>query len=201
MPPPEHCPGCHRRLYIPTELSEAETKEFLSSKAAVREPDTPAHEVRPVRYRKLRIAWSAAWGAVVVLLVALWVRSTATWDNFNISSYFVSNSLNGMVSCGVGRFECDESWGSRSCPAGESQKRAGMKSILGNNTIAGFGLSNQASRSIIAFPYWFVVAIATVGGTLPWVSPERYRFSVRTLLLATTLAAVGLGLIIYTTRG
>src|ERR1700749_4721008 len=28
-----------------------------------------------VRFRKLQIAWSVAWGVVAVLLVALWVRS------------------------------------------------------------------------------------------------------------------------------
>src|SRR5262245_43262799 len=29
----------------------------------------------PMRYRKLRIAWSVFWGAVAVLLLVLWVRS------------------------------------------------------------------------------------------------------------------------------
>jgi hypothetical protein len=28
-----------------------------------------------MKYRKLRIAWSVAWGIVAVLLIALWVRS------------------------------------------------------------------------------------------------------------------------------
>ena len=28
-----------------------------------------------MRFRKLRIAWSVAWGVVAVLLIVLWVRS------------------------------------------------------------------------------------------------------------------------------
>ena len=31
--------------------------------------------VRPFHSRKLRIAWSVAWGVVAVLLCVLWVRS------------------------------------------------------------------------------------------------------------------------------
>jgi len=33
-----------------------------------------------MKYRKLRIAWSVAWGVVCLLLVALWVRSYSRWD-------------------------------------------------------------------------------------------------------------------------
>jgi hypothetical protein len=34
-----------------------------------------------MKYRKLRIAWSVAWGVVAVLLVVLWVRSYWVCDN------------------------------------------------------------------------------------------------------------------------
>ena len=35
-----------------------------------------------MKYRKLRIAWSVAWGAVAVLLGVLWVRSYWCRDEF-----------------------------------------------------------------------------------------------------------------------
>ena len=34
-----------------------------------------AYEMNRLKYRKLRIAWSVAWGMLAVLLIALWVRS------------------------------------------------------------------------------------------------------------------------------
>src|SRR4051812_23705941 len=36
-----------------------------------------------MRYRKLRIASSVAWGVVAVLLIVLWIRSYWYFDSFN----------------------------------------------------------------------------------------------------------------------
>ena len=36
--------------------------------------------IKPMRFRKLRIVWSVAWGMVAVLLCVLWVRSYWTGD-------------------------------------------------------------------------------------------------------------------------
>jgi hypothetical protein len=49
-------------------------------------------------------------------------------------------------------------------------------------------------------PYWFLVVIAGISAALcgiPWV---KWHFSLRTLLIATTLVAVGLGVIVYASR-
>ena len=43
------------------------------------------------------------------------------------------------------------------------------------------------------FPYWFAAFILGMIAELPWL---HWRFSLRTLLIATTLAAVVLGLIV-----
>jgi hypothetical protein len=46
-----------------------------------------------MRFRKLRIAWSVAWGVVAVLLCVLWVRSYTTLDEVYGNDgryYFVS---------------------------------------------------------------------------------------------------------------
>jgi hypothetical protein len=62
----------------------------------------------------------------------------------------------------------------------------------------------------IAIPYWFLIATsAIVGYCLPAVPTALYaatkapwpkRFSLRTLLIATTLVAVVLGLVVYLVR-
>ena len=38
---------------------------------------------RPMKHRKLRIAWSVAWGIAAVMLIALWVRSY-WWRDFKV---------------------------------------------------------------------------------------------------------------------
>jgi hypothetical protein len=51
---------------------------------------------------------------------------------------------------------------------------------------------------VIAYaPYWFLILMSILFGTAPWV---LRRFSLRTLLIATTLVAVVLGLIAYAAR-
>jgi hypothetical protein len=57
---------------------------------------------------------------------------------------------------------------------------------------------NYASGSIerdLSLPHWFLVAVVGTIGAIPWITNAR-RFSLRTLLIATTLVAVGLGLIV-----
>ena len=45
-----------------------------------------SHDAPQPRNRKLRIAWSAAWAIVAVLLIALWVRSYWWADSFSYIS-------------------------------------------------------------------------------------------------------------------
>ena len=45
----------------------------------------------------------------------------------------------------------------------------------------------------VMMPYWFVVAVSSVFSVLPWIR----RFSLRTMLIVTTLIAVVLGLIVW----
>src|SRR5262245_36880278 len=40
----------------------------------------------PMRYRKLRIAWSGLWGAAVLLIIVLWVRSYWWLDSLSGNS-------------------------------------------------------------------------------------------------------------------
>jgi hypothetical protein len=49
----------------------------------------------------------------------------------------------------------------------------------------------------LVLPHWFVVGIVATLTSIPWL---RWQFSLRTLLIATTLVAALLGLIAYAVR-
>ena len=57
-----------------------------------------------------------------------------------------------------------------------------------------FEWNSDATSSILYIPFWFLVMLSAAVGTIPWLT---YRFSLRTLLIATTLVAVVLGLIVW----
>ena len=61
----------------------------------------------------------------------------------------------------------------------------------------GFAFHNSPAFLAASFPHWLLVSLIAVVATLPWL---RWRFSLRTLLVAITLVALVLGIIIATTR-
>ena len=48
-------------------------------------------------------------------------------------------------------------------------------------------------------PYWFPVAILASLAAVPWIRWSK-RFSLRTLLIATTLVAVGFGIVVVLSK-
>ena len=141
-----------------------------------------------MRFLKLRIAWSVALGIAAVLLIALWVQS---FKNFNVT-YFgprfgsvivVVDSRPGVLGIGAGPIGTSQPWSVRRIDKAEityvSPSYSRMWAIY---------------RSAVCVPYWFATLFFTVLATLPWF---RWRFSLRTLLIATTLVAVVLGLIVW----
>ena len=58
------------------------------------------------------------------------------------------------------------------------------------------GINNRGSAEFV-LPHLFVLFLIATLAALPWI---RWQFSLRTLLIATTLVAVVLGLIVYATR-
>jgi hypothetical protein len=49
-------------------------------------------------------------------------------------------------------------------------------------------------------PHWFPVLISAALAAISWLPWWSRRFSLRTLLIATTLVAVGLGVVVYASR-
>jgi hypothetical protein len=50
----------------------------------------------------------------------------------------------------------------------------------------------------VVLPYWVAVLTSTALAVVPWLA---WRFSLRTLLVATTVVAVGLGVVVMIQRG
>jgi hypothetical protein len=153
-----------------------------------------------MRFRKLRIAWLVVWGLAAVLLIVLWVRSYVRTD-------VVQGPLGGNVACSaasmhgrlvasIGMFEIPiMSWLVHSSPSDEQ----GVE-IPRRIAPSGFALIHSVGKWVIHVPHWFALVGCAAFAAVPWLPWWSNRFSLRTLLIATTLVAVVLGLIVYFAR-
>jgi hypothetical protein len=151
-----------------------------------------------MRFRKLRIAWSVGCGIVAVLLCLLWVRSywwvemigapLTSKYYFGVGSHpgcigFAIHPMGNLSSSQIKRFQRvpTERW-----------LASVQQDILPNISRVWGQFSFKRYSYLI--PDWFVLfVLAALTGT-PWI---RLSFSLRTLLIATTLVAVVLGLIVW----
>jgi hypothetical protein len=174
-----------------------------------------------MKYRNLRIAWSVTWGVVAVLLGVLWVRSY--WWNGSVEIRLSSTrelmvmSVQGYTYWGT---LPDQGWNWNVSiePLDEGNQtfiltsgipitthEAFRTGNLASNTNAGlnwrgrfgFGLSHRPDVQFVSFPHWFLVLLSAVFATAPWLD---WRYSLRTLLIATTLVALMLGVIVYAVK-
>jgi hypothetical protein len=149
-------------------------------------------------FRKLRIAWSVFWGVACVLLIVLWVRSYRLRDEIaslltpTNGIYF--ESLEGRTGLHYYHSSDMRNWQSsaESAPVVDY-----MRDMSGPRFE--FEVSGMANGTIthIAAPYWLVTTSVAILAATPWIRQLRWRFSLRTLLIATTLVAVALGLIVW----
>jgi hypothetical protein len=128
-----------------------------------------------MKYRKLRIAWSVAWGVVAVLLCMLWVRSYTVADSLALDG-------RNRVTVVAGRIYLNE------------QFQVSENAIMPYPRPNGVGIPQGVGGGS---GIWPILVIASTLATFPWI---RWRFSLRTLLIATTLVAVALGLIVWASR-
>src|SRR4051812_1396865 len=161
---------------------------------------------RPLKYRKLRIAWSVFWGLACVLLIVLWVRSYWVYDRINapIGTHGCAfSSIHGLL--GVDeqtRAYPVTNWEYSSFPLEVPQETAtASQDTPGTNendmtfTITTF-TEIELNRLITARHGCLALLFAVLAAG-PWLPG---RFSLRTLLLATTLVAVVLGLVVWLGR-
>jgi hypothetical protein len=155
-----------------------------------------------MRFRKLRIAFSVTCLIACALLIVLWVRSYWQADTVIMvsqSSVIGFGSGRGSLAASLsdrvlGYF--DQTWYIASDAIGSS-RGFGSQYLPGNRKVFGFGITQQPSFTSIYVPCWLCVSFFATLAAAPWI---RWRFTLRTLLIATTMVAVVLGLIVYAVR-
>src|SRR6478752_2526841 len=144
-----------------------------------------------MRLRKLRIAFSAICLIACVLLIVLWVRSYTIHDQLDGNDFgdwqFTYESENGRQQLtGIIQsfpLKSPYPWFHLRCMSAEIGGGFGT-----------WGLHWQTKAPYpptyrVNCPHWFLVMIVGAIAIAPWIRWSR-RFSLRTLLIATTLVAV-----------
>jgi hypothetical protein len=149
-----------------------------------------------MRFRKLRIAWSVGWAIACVLLIVLWVRSYRGMDSGRVTFFVRTISFNSSN----GRLALESLWGDGSVSiSGNSILRERLKQKWMYEDSRGFVLF-KPNAILLILPHWFLMLLFPTLATAPWVGRLKWRFSLRTLLIATTLVAVVLGLAVWGAR-
>jgi hypothetical protein len=161
--------------------------------------------------RKLRIAFSVICGILCLLLVVLWVRSYWWLDNFigplRGSVRYGVASGSGWLTVRYGNGKMDPqsfpewTWQCRTVAEMEAVYKQMEESIQGTTAkftrpTFEFGWKEDWG---FQFPYWMpTVLVGILAVAASWRRP--WRFSLRTLLIAMTLCALGLGAIVWAVR-
>jgi hypothetical protein len=146
----------------------------------------------------LRIVWTSLFAALGGLLIVLWVRDRVTYiqghlpgvSRFVITSYCFSDmgwhTVTAYVVFGL-RAERDSQWEIGQIPGGSGGMWEGFAIIV----------EARARAITVAAPHWFLILLCAIVAVTPWTPIVFWsrRFSLRTLLIVTTLVAVVLGLI------
>jgi hypothetical protein len=162
-----------------------------------------------MKYRKLRIAWSVMWGVVAVLLVAIWLDSYLACRYIDTRYYrlqMMAATLRGSLGLDINTNQTSsgpgtgpktywrfESFPSKKRDYGLVTDKLRVYSFLGIRWVS---VTNYYEMDL---PFWLPTMAVVVALSAPWIRWSK-RFSLRTLLIVTTLVAVLLGLIVYLAR-
>jgi hypothetical protein len=151
-----------------------------------------------MKCRKLRIAWSVAWGVPCALLMILFVRSqfiedSVFWPGTNRAVYFHSV---------FGHMRVSISTGPPSRPFNYVHDWTGP--TRGGYVRGSLGFYYQQDVNGVRFdaPFWPFWLICGAMAAVPWVSRILWsnRFSLRAILIITTLVGVALTLFVWATK-
>ena len=159
---------------------------------------TDCHARLTALLRYLRIGFSVGCGILCLLLIVLWVRSywyvETVLCKFSDDALIAVLSQPGALGFGIAGEESIEPWIVFRQPSTE-WRRQHADDRWRKQSWGGFYFNDA---TIIA-PTWFWCLMAAPLAVLPWLQWSN-RFSLRTLLIATTLVAVVLGAIIALLR-
>jgi hypothetical protein len=147
--------------------------------------------------RHLRYAPAVAFGLLALAFVGLWVRSY-TWVDTIIGPVgeartFSWGSVNGIFATGVSGNIRPEEWTMQSYPARPRTVSRWQRGVLFG---LGFSYPNDSTGVHFQLPYWFLALSSFALAGLLAFKPIT-RFTVRGLLITTTLLAAVLGLAVY----
>jgi hypothetical protein len=157
--------------------------------------------------RYMRIAFSATCLIACVLLIVLWVRSYVTTDLVRLrNTKYSFDYLSSYGEIGIG-VSTARSWRTPGTQAysrltfpymnsWQPDARHPYLSLLGFRLGPYLLVYHTESIVHVVFPFWFALLIIASLGAAPH-APWSKRFSLRTLLIATTLVAVMLGLVVW----
>jgi hypothetical protein len=150
-----------------------------------------------MKYRKLRIAFSATCLVACVLLIVLWVRSYKTlyWcyglpHDGQVLHLHVAEGLfilfdrEGLPAWEVGSF-----------PRANLGREL-EKPYTGYQTTKRMSVRSHPGRQVVKLPLWLGVGLLMICASASWAT----RFTLRRLLIVLTLISVLFGLAAYVTR-
>ncbi len=144
--------------------------------------------------RYLRIAFTAVCGIMVVLLVVLWVRSYSSWYDLDVSG------MNSSVTAMKGKLFINEMFYPK-----ETDTRT---TVLLKDHLLGYPIRITVFRggdftpfgTGITIPIWCLILLSAALSFVPGLHQFSWHFTLRTLLLATTLIAAVLGFLVWMVR-
>jgi hypothetical protein len=157
-------------------------------------------------FRYLRIAWSVVFGIVCLLLIVLWVRSywrRMAVKHFDTAAVYTTFFVNRGVAAHT---RMDMGWnkgpwvirdGDGSLTSATSPTGWTFQSVPSIDQTSNFEWNFHDHGHIVAAPIWTLALPFAAVTAVPWI---RWRFGLRSLLIAMTLFAVLLGLAIYAVR-
>src|SRR5262249_23736797 len=148
----------------------------------------------PMRFRKLRIAWSVAWGIAAALLIVLWVRSYWWADTikFPTINSLLASSVPGRIRINVLDKKTNLGWPTGWVQVSKPVRPSPRPFQLG----PAWNFQTNSRDVYLSVPHWFSVLLLAIFAGIPWTR-WQLRFALRTLLIAMTLVAIVLGIGVY----
>lgn len=145
--------------------------------------------------RRVRISVSVFFAVLAVLLCVLWVRSYWVTDLISrIDSRNIATTIGSQYGT-IYFANFDAAIAYKGSLSSAAPREWAYKSVGGYTSSDGPFVWRRDRTSLhVVVPHWLIVIVAVTGGGILWLP---FRFSLRTLLIATTLIAVLLGLIMW----
>jgi hypothetical protein len=146
----------------------------------------------------MRIAWSVAWGIICVVLIAMWVRSYGHADSLmrvsgDLTFYRLASDAGTFYFAAIVH-KATPKVATPLVTAGWEYQEFEPTRDTGGSKWLWYVAANEWHVGVPAWFTTFVVATLMLCPWLPW------QYSLRTLLIAVTLVAVGLGWAVYSMR-